>query len=102
MPSVSREIWRKRSVSQDRRLCDRPAFGEQWSIEKARERRNGPEDVKHLWIETIAHSQVRLEFLACEELLEAQISARRMVGCVSLRSAGKLFTMQLADCIAKR
>ena len=69
---------------------------------RKRERRNGPEDGEHLWIETIAHSQVRLKFPACEELLEAQISARRMVGCVSLRSAGKLFTIQLADRIAKR
>src|SRR5262245_55024285 len=102
MPSVSREIWRKRSASQDRRLCDGLTVGEQWSIEKARERRNGPEDGEHLWIETIAHGQVCLEFPACQELLEAQISASRMVGCVPLRSAGKLFTIEFAHRIAKR
>jgi len=83
-------------------LCDRLAFGEQWTVEKACEWRNGPEDGEHLWIETVAHGQIRLEFPPSQELLEAQVSARRMVGCVSLRSAGKLFTIQFADSIAKR
>ena len=102
MLSVSLRIWPKRSVFQDRRLCNGPTFGQQRRIEKPCERRDGPEDAEHLWIETIAHGQVRFEFPAREKLLEAQISARRVVGQVPLWSPGKLFTIKFADRIAKR
>ena len=46
-------------------------FSEQWGIEKACERRYSAKDGEYLWIKTIPHGQVGLEFLAREELLEA-------------------------------
>ena len=52
-------------------------------------------------IETVSHGKLRLEFPAREKLLEPQVSARRMLVCVSARDAGKLFTVQLADRIAE-